>query len=329
MRIRGIILIIAFALDLAVGDPGWLYHPVRAIGALISFLDRLLWKLSGGDESGKRARQKKTAAGAVLAVVVISVCAGVTFLIVRISEYFGVYVHAAVSALIGGVMLSCRSLRDESMKVYRSLKHGSLSDARRAVSMIVGRDTESLSEAGVIRAAVETVAENFADGVAAPLLWFFLAGPVGIVVYKAVNTMDSMIGYKNERYLYFGRFAARLDDVLGFVPARLGAVFMIAGAFLIPGFSGRGAADIFMRDRYNHKSPNSAQCEAAMAGALSVRLAGPASYFGEQVDKPYIGDDDREIEAEDIRRANVLMMFSGVLLAVFAALLSVVLGGSI
>lgn len=194
------------------------------------------------------------------------------------------------------------------MKVYDRLAAKDLEGARTAVSMIVGRDTGLLDEAGVIKAAVETVAENTSDGVIAPMLYLALGGPVLGFFYKAVNTMDSMIGYKNEEYLYFGRCAAKLDDVLNFLPSRISALLMVA-ASLLPGrdFDAKGAWHIWQRDRLQHTSPNSAQTEAACAGSLGVRLAGNASYFGRMVEKPTIGDDMRPVEYEDIRRANRLM----------------------
>ena len=194
------------------------------------------------------------------------------------------------------------------MKVYQKLKENDLPGARYAVSMIVGRDTENLSETGVTKAAVETIAENTSDGVIAPLLFLAIGGPALGFLYKSINTMDSMVGYKNEKNLYFGRFAAKLDDVVNFIPSRIAALLMIVASFL-PGkrFSGTGAWKIWRRDSRKHASPNSAQTESACAGSLGIRLAGDASYFGKTVKKPTIGDALRPVEPEDIRCANVLL----------------------
>ena len=194
------------------------------------------------------------------------------------------------------------------MKVYDALQEGDEEKAKWAVSRIVGRDTEPLSEEGIIRAAVETVAENTSDGVIAPLFYLFLGGPALGFFYKAVNTMDSMVGYKNEKYRYFGRAAARLDDLANLIPARLAALFLIGAAWLLPGFDGKRAWRIWRRDRYCHKSPNSAQGEAACAGALGIELAGPAWYFGVLQEKPVIGDGTRKAVAQDIPEVNRLMM---------------------
>ena len=192
--------------------------------------------------------------------------------------------------------------------MYRRLSEHDLRGARKAVSMIVGRDTERLDEEGVAKAAIETVAENASDGVIAPMLYLALFGPVGGFSYKAVNTMDSMVGYKNDRYHAFGTAAAKLDDAVNFIPARISAMLMILSCcFLGKEFDQKNAMKIFKRDRYQHASPNSAQTEAACAGALGIRLAGDASYFGKIVKKPYIGDPLRAVETEDIRRANRLL----------------------
>ena len=208
--------------------------------------------------------------------------------------------------------LALRGLADESGKVYAQLAKGDLPAARRAVSRIVGRDTAALTAEGVTKAAVETVAENFSDGVAAPLFYLLIGGaPLGLA-YKAVNTMDSMVGYKNKTYLHFGRAAARLDDAANFLPSRLAALLWI-GAAGLAGFDGRGAWRIWRRDRFCHASPNSAQTESACAGALGVRLAGPAFYFGEYYDKPTIGDGSRPVEPADILRANRMLYLAGFL----------------
>ena len=226
----------------------------------------------------------------------------------------------AVECIMCYQMLAARGLRDESMKVWRALKHQDVEGARTAVSMIVGRDTAVLTEAGIIKAAVETVAENTSDGVIAPLFYMAFGGGPWAFLYKAVNTMDSMVGYKNEKYLHFGRTAARLDDLLNLIPSRLSALLMIAASFLI-GMDGKGAIRIYRRDRRNHKSPNSAQTEAVCAGALQVQLAGNAWYFDTLYEKPTIGDDIRPVEADDIQRANRLLYMTSVLaVLVFAVL---------
>ena len=212
----------------------------------------------------------------------------------------------AVESLLSYQLLATKSLAAESRKVYDALKTGDLDKARYAVSMIVGRDTASLDEAGVARAAVETVAENASDGVIAPLIFLAIGGaPLGMF-YKAANTMDSMVGYKNDQYLYFGRAAAKFDDILNLIPARVAGVLMCLGG-AAAGYDGKNAWRIFIRDRKNHKSPNSAHTEAACAGALQLRLAGPNYYFGKLVDKPYIGDDQRPIEPLDILRSGRIL----------------------
>jgi adenosylcobinamide-phosphate synthase len=213
-------------------------------------------------------------------------------------------------------LLAAKSLKVESMKVCTALEKGDTEAARHAVSMIVGRDTECLDETGITKAAIETVAENASDGVIAPLFYMLLFGPVIAFLYKAVNTMDSMVGYKNEKYLYFGRTAAKLDDLVNWLPSRLTAIAMIAAAYLLPGYDGRQAARIWKRDRRNHKSPNSAQSESACAGALGVQLAGDAYYFGELYHKPTIGDPFRSVVPDDIRKANRLMLTAVLLILV-------------
>ena len=219
-------------------------------------------------------------------------------------------------------LLAARSLRDESKKVYDALQTGDIEKSRYAVSMIVGRDTQNLTEEGVTKAAVETVAENTSDGIIAPLFYMMIGGAVLGFAYKSVNTMDSMVGYVNDRYRYFGTAAAKLDDVLNYIPARLSAWLMIAGAWLT-GMDGKNAKKIYLRDRRNHASPNSAQTEAVMAGALDIRLAGDAWYFGELHKKPFIGDPIRKVEVEDIIRSHKLMYAGTVLSLVVFGLVRV------
>ncbi len=246
--------------------------------------------------------------GMLLVVVVLGVTGSVVSLLLAVAYGVHFWLGVAVEAVMTYQILAAKCLKTESMKVYQRLKEDDLEGARRAVAMIVGRDTKDLSKKGVARAAIETVAENTSDGVIAPMFYTALGGPVLGFLYKAVNTMDSMVGYKNERYLYFGRAAARLDDGVNFLPARISALLMVLAACLGgKDFSVKRAWLIFRRDRYKHASPNSAQTEAVCAGALGIRLAGDASYFGRIVKKPCIGDALREVEAKDIQRANRLM----------------------
>ena len=306
-----------FLLDLLLGDPHGMYHPVQLIGAWISWLEQRLYPA-----------KRKLLSGGLLVFFVLLATGSVTAVIWYGCYKIHPYVGCAAEAWMTYRILAIKSLKTESRNVYDALNGQGLSEARKAVAMIVGRDTECLDEAGVIRATVETVAENTSDGVIAPMFYLALAGPVGGFLYKAVNTMDSMIGYRNERYLYFGRAAARLDDVLNFIPARLSAYGMIAVSFgMGKSYHARDAYRIYRRDRYQHKSPNSAQTEAACAGALGIRLAGDASYFGKIVKKPYIGDDTRPVEREDILRADRLL-YATAFLAEAAALLLLACCGS-
>jgi adenosylcobinamide-phosphate synthase len=210
------------------------------------------------------------------------------------------------------LLLATKSLKIESMKVYQALSKGKLEEGRQAVSMIVGRDTTNLTESGIIKAAVETVAENTSDGCIAPILFMIIAGAGGGFFYKAINTMDSMIGYKNEKYINFGKFAARLDDILNYIPARISAYLMIGSTFFLK-LNTKNAWKIYRRDRYKHASPNSAHTESVVAGALEVQLAGDAYYFGKLYQKKTIGVDIRNIECEDIKRANLLLYQTAVL----------------
>jgi len=312
MTDRMIIICAAFVMDIILGDPDIPVHPVRGIGALISFTEKCLRKILGINPAPDEQRTKKRIAGALLVIVVIIVSSAVPAAVLFVSEHINHCLRAVVETWFCYRLLAMKSLRTESMKVCKALGSGDTELSRKAVSMIVGRDTQNLSEEGVAKAAVETVAENTSDGVVAPLIFMFLFGAVGGFFYKAVNTMDSMIGYNNDTYRYFGTAAARLDDIVNFIPARVSASAMIAAAFILK-MDYRNAAKIFKRDRYNHKSPNSAQTEAVCAGALGLELAGDAYYFGRLVHKPTIGDAKRVIEAEDINRACRLLYITGIL----------------
>lgn len=291
-----IALVCGYVLDALFGDPYQMPHIIRLIGTLISGAERLLRRIFPPTPLGERM------AGAVLVMLVAGGCSGCTWLVLGLLSRVSPQLAWVVETFVCYQMLAAKQLRIEALRVADALENEGLVAARTAVSMIVGRDTAELDEAGVVRAAVETVAENASDGVVAPLLFMAVGGAPAGVLYKAVNTMDSMVGYKNDRYRYFGTVAARLDDLLNWVPARLTGVLMCLVAPLV-GLDGAGAWRIFLRDRRKHASPNSAHPEAACAGALGVRLAGPASYFGVVHDKPYIGDDNRPIERADIGRA--------------------------
>ena len=293
-----------FILDFIFGDPAWIYHPVRIIGKGIELGERLLRRISG--------EKHLTAAGAVLWLMI----AGLSFLFPLGILLLAWKIHPGLCFALESFwcfqILAARSLCRESGKVYDRLQENDLPGARRAVSMIVGRDTESLSAEGVTKAAVETVAENTSDGVTAPLIYLMIGGaPLGFL-YKAVNTMDSMLGYKNDRYLYFGRVPAGMDDIFNYIPARLTALLMIAAAYLT-GLDGKNAWKIYRRDRKKHASPNAAQTESVCAGALRVQLAGDAVYFGKLYKKEFIGDSLRPIEPQDIRRTQRLMYVTALL----------------
>lgn len=319
--------IAGFVLDLLIGDPHFIPHPVRLIGSLISFCDKRLNCDAGYNISEKKLNLIKYKRGMLLAFTVIFATFAMSVIIIVAAYSINLYAGVIVEAVMTWQILATKCLRVESMRVYDALRTDGVDAGRRAVSMIVGRDTSVLDAAGVTRAAVETIAENTSDGVIAPMLYTAIGGPVLGFVYKAVNTMDSMLGYKNDKYMYFGRFAARLDDVVNFIPARISAYLMIAAAF-IGGrhFDGKNAYHIFKRDRFNHASPNSAQTESVCAGALRVQLAGDAVYFGRLVKKKYIGDGLREIEYEDIKRANRLMYITAFLCELLSvAVMSLVL----
>lgn len=319
--------IAGFVLDLLIGDPHFIPHPVRLIGSLISFCDKRLNCDAGYNISEKKLNLMKYKRGMLLAFTVIFATFAISVIIIVAANSINLYAGVIAEAVMTWQILATKCLRVESMRVYDALRTDGVDAGRRAVSMIVGRDTSVLDAAGVTRAAVETIAENTSDGVIAPMLYTAIGGPVLGFVYKAVNTMDSMLGYKNDKYMYFGRFAARLDDVVNFIPARISAYLMIAAAF-IGGrhFDGKNAYRIFKRDRFNHASPNSAQTESVCAGALRVQLAGDAVYFGKLVKKKYIGDGLREIEYEDIKRANRLMYITAFLCELLSvAVMSLVL----
>ena len=293
-------VLIGFLLDMLFGDPDFKLHPIRVIGMLIKktetvirqvFPKNKMWELLGGT---------------LMTIFVCFICFASVFIFLKYAYHFNIFFGLICESIFCWLFTATKSLKTESMKVYEALKKGSLEDARYAVSMIVGRDTKELSETGVTKAAVETIAENTSDGIIAPMFYMVLGGVPLMFLYKGINTMDSMLGYKNEKYLYFGRTAAKLDDVVNYIPARISG-WLMALSSVFAGLDVKNAVKIYKRDRRNHASPNSAQTEAAMAGALRVQLAGNAYYFGKLYEKPTIGDDLRSVEAEDIKRANRLL----------------------
>lgn len=293
-------ILAGFIMDLIIGDPHWMYHPVRVIGKFITFLEDMLRKTFPKTKDGERK------SGFVLVVLVCGISVFTVWGLMKLAYYLNFWCGFLLEVIMCYQLFAVRSLKDESMKVYKELAKQDLEASRKAVSMIVGRDTENLTIEGVTKATVETIAENTSDGTLAPMFYMFIGGPVLGWFYKAVNTMDSMVGYKNEKYLNFGRYAAKFDDVMNFIPARLcGWLMILASMFLKMDW--KNAKKIFVRDRFNHASPNSAQTEAVMAGALRIQLAGDAWYFGKRYEKPIIGDALRPVEIEDIPRANRLL----------------------
>lgn len=292
-------LLFGYILDLIVGDPHEMPHIIRLIGNYIAFIESKIYK-----------DNKKRGFVLVMTVVVtVFICtAGMSVVLCKL----GFVLFILFDAIITFYCLATKSLIDESKKVVASLSENGIDAARKSLSMIVGRDTKELDEKAVLRATVETIAENSSDGVIAPMLYLCIGGPVLGTVYKAVNTMDSMVGYKNGRYRNFGFFAAKLDDILNFIPSRIAAIVSVL-ASAVCGFDGVNAFKIWRRDRHNHKSPNSAQTEAVYAGALGLRLAGGAFYFGKWVEKPFIGDDIREIEVKDVLKSHRILFVSSLI----------------
>ncbi|NLT10224.1 MAG: cobalamin biosynthesis protein CobD [Ruminococcus sp.] len=311
-------LILGFILDCIIGDPYDLPHPIKLIGRLISCLENAVRKHFSDLRKG----------GILLALTVVILSTAAPLVILVFCYHVSIILGIAVESILCCYMLAARCLSKESMKVCKAAGSGDIEAARKAVSMIVGRDTAVLDNDGIIRAAVETVAENTSDGVTAPLFYMGIAGAVGGFFYKSVNTMDSMIGYKNEKYADIGWFAAKLDDALNYIPSRLTAPLIVISAPIIR-LDGRNSFRIWRRDRRKHASPNSAQTESACAGALHIRLAGDAWYFGELHKKPYIGDNDRPIETDDIRRANRMMYGASVLMLIISAAARCVIFGGI
>ena len=299
-------IIAGFILDLIFGDPHWLPHPICLIGNLIGFIERNL---------RPRLEPNKGAlllGGALMVIIVLVISFVVPMAILLAAGMVSPWLAFALETLMCYQIFATKCLRDESMKVYTALHNHDLADARVKLSWIVGRDTQNLDEEEITKGAVETVAENTADGIIAPMFYMFLGGVPLAFLYKGINTMDSMVGYKNDKFLYFGRCAAKLDDLANLLPARITGLVMIGAAFVL-GLDGKNAWKIFWRDRYNHLSPNSAMTESVTAGALNIQLGGDHFYFGKLVHKDTIGDDIRPVCPEDIVKTNRLLYITAVL----------------
>lgn len=316
MTISLVALVMGYILDLIFGDPYWMPHPVRFIGNLISILEKVIRRFMPKTKRGEYI------GGIILTVMVVSISMVIPLVIILMAKSINTYLALTVETFMCYQILATKSLKVESMKVYDELAKNDLPSARKAVSMIVGRDTKDLTFSGVAKAAVETVAENTSDGIIAPMIFIAIGGaPMGFF-YKAINTMDSMVGYKNEKYMNFGRFAAKLDDVVNYLPARISAYQMILSSFFLR-YDYKNAFKIYKRDRYNHASPNSAQTESVCAGALDIQLAGNAYYFGKLYEKPTIGDNIREINYDDIKKANRLLYCTSIISIVIISVIKI------
>jgi adenosylcobinamide-phosphate synthase len=300
----------AVVLDLALGDPSWVAHPVRMIGWTVARGERALYT---------GARGAGLIAGSILALGVILLATFSAWMLIAIGEQFGAAVGTIVAIVVAWTTLALRGLDDAALEVEKSLTRGDDAAARKLLPALVGRDPERLDRAAIIRATVESVAENCSDGFVAPLLYLFAAGPAGAIAYKAINTMDSMIGHRNQRYLYFGRCAARIDDAANLIPARLTALCITVAAALHFG-RGRIALAVWRRDAARHPSPNAGHPEAAIAGALGIQLGGGAFYGGEFEAHPTFGDHEREVSVRDIAAARSLMRTAALLAFVAFAL---------
>lgn len=301
----------AYILDLIFGDPQNIIHPVQIIGKLISFGEKILLK-----------EKYKFIAGIILNLTVLSVTYGVNYMIFRFSKNSGIF--AIIEIYLMYTIFSVNSLAREGNRVYRILKEGNIEKARKDLSYLVSRDTGTMDEKMIIRSTMETISENTVDGIVAPMFYMFIGGlPLGMT-YKAVNTLDSMVGYKNEKYMEFGKFSAKVDDVANFIPARITGIFIIIASFILR-YDYKNSFKIFFRDRKNHSSPNSAHAEASVAGALGVQFGGRVSYFGKETEKPTIGDKIKDFELEDIKK-NIKIMYvtSFLSLVIFSLILGVI-----
>ena len=309
-----LIPIAALVIDTIYGDPRSDWHPVVLIGKLISFYENKLYPEPKTSDGNMFLR------GMVTVLLVLLTVGLITGLLVWLYVKGGILFYAAMGAVILYFTITPRALCRDGMEIYHLLKAGDIVAARKRLSWIVGRDTENLDESDIARGTVETIAENTTDGIISPLFWFLLFGPVGAMVYRAGNTMDSMLGYKNDRYLYFGRFAARLDDVLNYIPARITFLLFVASAAILK-LDWKNAKKIGLRDAPKHPSPNGGYAEATVAGAMHVRLGGYNYYEGKPEFREYMGDPDTPLKADHIKQAIYMMYGATILFVVLESVL--------
>jgi len=307
-------IIIGFIIDLFLGDPKKIPHPVVFIGHVINFFEKKALSIFNNTDRGKFY------GGIFICFFVLLISFAVPFVLIAVCGNINTNLRFIVKCIMCWQIIAVKSLKDASLDVYKELVSGNIESAKTAVSMLVGRDTQKLDYSGICRATVESVAESTSDGIVAPLFFMIIGGPCFGFLYKAVNTMDSMIGYKNDKYMFLGRAAAKTDDVFNFIPSRIAAVFMLIAAFLL-GYDYKNALYVFKRDRFKHKSPNSAQTESVCAGALDVMLGGDAYYFGKIVKKDTIGINIKPIDSKDIIKANRLMLVTSFICVLFAVVI--------
>ncbi|MDO5094987.1 MAG: adenosylcobinamide-phosphate synthase CbiB [Peptostreptococcaceae bacterium] len=309
-------MMLAYILDKLLGDPKWFPHPVIYIGKLIAATEKGIRQIA-------KTKSALKIGGLILWLITVGITFVITLLLVGFSFRANFYLGFFIQTVILWTGIARKSLSDEANKVYECVKNKNLAAARKQIGYLVGRDTTKLKFGEIIRATVETVAENTVDGVTAPLFYAMIGGAPFMMAYKAINTLDSMVGYKNEKYADLGYFSAKIDDIANFIPARLSLIGFIFGS-AIKGYAYNDAQKIAVRDRKNHKSPNAGWSEGAMAGALGVQLGGTNVYFGEVVEKPTIGDKLRELEPEDITRsAEIMRKTSDIMLMMYILILVV------
>jgi adenosylcobinamide-phosphate synthase len=311
---------IALVVDFILGDPYWFPHPVRFIGKYISLFQNLIKKMNLKDMALK-------VAGIVLTITTVCLCFGVTYFLLKVSKSISIYLYIIVNIFIMWTTIAAKCLASEGLKIYKILKQGNIAKARKQLSYIVGRDTENLNEKQIAKAVIETISENCSDGIIAPLFYMFIGGAPLAMAYKAVNTLDSMVGYKEGMFLNFGWASAKFDDIVNFIPARITGIMMVIAAFVLR-YDYKNSAIVFMKDRKKHSSPNSAHPEAAVAGALGIELGGTNYYFGKPVKKPTIGFNKNDLQVEYIKDSIKLMYGSYILsAAAFFIIKGVIISG--